>query len=117
MNPSRWRVLYDNGDWASSDEHSFWEVPRVGVQAVLQAHHEVGVEIVHSPDGYWIWKDNAWFGTDREGMYDYLRTHLSPEICVLQGRWVSHDRWREIQALVAEAKTARFHHEREVPDG
>jgi len=105
-------VLYDSGLWWKDGD--YWRVPRVGVQAVLQDDPEVGVELVYSPDGYWIWKDGRWFGTDREGMYDYLRTHLSPELCVLQGRWVSTKRWREIQAAVAEKKTAWFPHERRV---
>ena len=109
-----WEILYDDGTRYSARDGAYWSAPRVGVQAVLQDDPDVGVELVHSPDGYWCRKGGRWYGMDREGMYDYLRTHMSPELCVLQGRWVSHERWAEIQAMVRDRKTAWKQHERRV---
>lgn len=109
-----WNILYDDGSWFKSSDGFYWQAPRTGVQAILQDDPNVGVELVYSPDGYWFWKDNRWWGTDREGMYDYLRTNMNPELCVVQGRWVSHERWREIQSMVRDRKTAWKPYERRV---
>ena len=109
-----WEILYDDGSRFGSKDGAYWQAPRTGVQAVLQDEPNVGVELAHSPDGWWFWKDGRWWGSDREGVYDYLRTHMSPELCVVQGRWVSHERWAEIQAMVRHRKSAWYYFERRV---
>jgi len=107
-----WEILYDDGSRYGPEDGAYWQAPRTGVQAVLQDDTQVGVESVYSPDGWWIWKDSRWYGTNLEGVSDYRRSHMSPELCILEGRWVSHERWAEILREIADRKTAWYAHER-----
>ena len=106
-----WQILYEDGSWFTDSDGAFWQAPRVGVMAILQDSPQVGVEVILSSDGWWIWKQDHWFGVDRDGKDDYRRSHISPEVCILEGRWVSHEYWRQIQAMIHERKSAWFPHE------
>jgi len=107
-----WEILYEDGSWFTSDSGAYWQAPRYGVQGVLQADPWVGLKEVYSADGWWIWKDGVWHGTNREGADAYRLCHMSPEQCTLQGTWVRDDLWREeIQPKLAARKTSRYPYE------
>lgn len=115
-------ILYEDGSWFTSKDGAYWQAPRYGVQVVLQDDDNVGVEIVRakradSEDGWWIWKDGMWFGTNREGADAYRLMHHHPEHCTLQGTWLRHDRWQEALQEAEHRKAAWYPHERRVADG
>lgn len=119
---SEWAILYEDGRWFRSSDGAYWQAPRYGVQAVLQADDNVGAEIVlsgeeHSPDGWWIWKEGRWFGTDRAGADAYRLCHMHPEQATLQGTWIHPDRWQEVCRIVQGVKTGRYPHEKEGASG
>jgi len=112
----RWEIVYEDGAVCTSDVYDYWEVPRYGVQAVLQESADVGVEVVISHDGWWIWKHGLWFGTNREGADAYRLHHISPEQTTLQGTWVRHDVWQDLLRLIEDRKSGWYPHERKRGD-
>jgi hypothetical protein len=72
-----------------------------GVQAIVQDHHEVGVEIVYGKQ-YFIWRYNMWQCVDYPSFIDYLahtdRAH------VLFGRLMPREDWNALYRSVEEYK-------------
>lgn len=66
---TKWKVYYSNGTTMEGEGRGS-PIGR-GVQAIVQDHPEVGVEIVTSSD-YYVWKNGRWFGVDIFGLFDYL---------------------------------------------
>jgi len=111
-----WEIIYDDHSTFSNLDGQYWQAPRTGVEVVLQRTERAGVAMLHSPDGWWFWKSSRWFPATREGMDDYRRSHMSPEICILEGRWVTDEEWDAIHRTVAHRKSAWYRWERPISD-
>lgn len=89
-----WFIYYGDGSVISSvfaDPYSL--SVRSDVQVIIQPDDK-HVWYSQSGDDYYIWRDNRWWGVDQFGLYDYL---LQPgEKCVLFGRTITNERFREI---------------------
>jgi len=109
-----WKILYEDGLWFTSDDGAYWQAPRYGVQAILQEDKEVGVRLLSSIEGWWIWKFGSWVETDERGADAYRLNHLHPEQCTLYGTMLPDEKWREIQRLVEDVKSSWYPHERRV---
>jgi hypothetical protein len=112
-----WAILYEDGSWFTDRDGAYWQAPRYGVQAVLRDDAEVGVRLLSSLDGWWVWKFGSWVETDERGADAYRLNHRHPEHCTLNGPMVPDDRWREIQKMVEDRKSAWHPLERRVTDG
>jgi hypothetical protein len=62
-----------------------------GVQAIIQNHREVGVEVVSCSD-YYVFEDGSWRGVDIFGLFDFL---LDSGI-VLFGRTIKRDEFNQV---------------------
>lgn len=93
--PNRWRVYYADDSVFTSDEGEPHEAPRHGVQFVAIQDPEVGWQGEQSPEGYWIWRNGRWFGTDTMGFWDYLYHHRGPCVCLF-GRTLTRPRYRTL---------------------
>jgi len=85
-----YRVYYADRPPVDGDGPSTDLEPR-GVQAIVQDHPEVGVEISTGSD-YYVWRGGRWVGVDKFGLYDYL---LESGL-VLFGRTVTSGEYRRI---------------------
>ncbi len=90
-----YRIIYDvydqRQDW---DNFTGKGIPYAwGVQAIIQDHKEVGVEIVYGK-GYFIWRYDMWQSVDRLSLHDYL-AHTD---CanVLFGRLMPREEWNTL---------------------
>jgi len=109
-----WAILYEDGSWFTSSDGQYWEAPRIGVMAILQTDPNVGIETLHSSDGWWVWKDDQWLRVDRDGKDDYRRTYMRPSLCILEGRMVTNHLWHKILSFLLENEKKRlfYIHER-----
>jgi len=88
------RIFYQDGP----AEPDCIPSPR-GVQAIVQDHEEVGVQIVTSAD-YYVNEDGTWRGVDIFGLFDYLMDTGQ----VLFGRTISRDEYQQVIRWATEAK-------------
>lgn len=73
--------------------------PARGIQAIVQDHPQVGVEVTTQADFY-VLRKGRWYGVDWFGLFDYL---LDSGI-VIFGRTVSKDEYKAIMDQVNEEK-------------
>ncbi len=98
-----YRVVYDvhdqRKDWDNytnqGSPHAF------GVQAILQDHLEVGVEIVYGKD-YYIWRYDMWQTVDRLSLHDYLAHTTCAH--VLFGRLMPREDWNTLYRRIDSEK-------------
>jgi hypothetical protein len=79
-----------------------------GVQAIVQDHPEVGVEIVTSCD-YYVYEDGRWRGVDIFGLFDYL---LDSGL-VLFGRTIKRKEYYQVMQQVQQDKAGWLPRERQ----
>ncbi len=98
-----YRVVYDvydkRQDWdslTSKGSPYAW-----GVQAIVQDHPEVGVEIVYGR-GYYIWRYNMWQNVNQNGLWDYLAHTTCAH--VLFGRLMPREDWNVLYHRIEEEK-------------
>ena len=99
-----YRVIYDvydeRQDWDSLTSKG---VPYAfGVQAIVQDHLEVGVEIVYGKD-YFIWRYRMWQNVDQLSLWDYLAHTTCAH--VLFGRLMPREDWNRLSKRFEAEKT------------
>ncbi len=89
----RWRIYYGDGSTYSGDP--YW-APTSNVQAIAVGDTAAtrGYRIVTSKDAC-IYAEEAWWGCDDAGMWDYLLNHKGPK-AVIFGRTISPDTYFKI---------------------
>ena len=97
-----WKILYGDGSTFSNLDGEPWEAPKENVQAVFRKEEITGVTTEPSDAGYWIWKDDCWFGVDLAGYWDYRFHHMAPQTAVY-GRYIRDEQWEtKIRELIQE---------------
>lgn len=96
-----WVIYYDDREPCSSKDYTPDNVPRRGVQAILQDESDVGVEIVTAGD-YYVWYKGRWHRRDIIGLWDYLV--MPGWKVVLFGRMILKEEYAEIIRAVMEMK-------------
>jgi hypothetical protein len=91
---SRLRVYYRDGSTfeGTLDDPNVW--PVLDVQAVVFEDEHTGFINDSSPEGYWIYRDGRWFGSDTMGFWAYMHTP-GPKY-VLFGSTMTREDWSEI---------------------
>jgi hypothetical protein len=87
-----WVILYADGSTFSDLDGSFMQAPRNGVMQVFYASELTGVSVESSQEGYWLWRDGVWMGSDVFGYHDYMFHDPGP-LCVLFGRTRKDEVW------------------------
>lgn len=99
----KWRIYYigrEGVETFDSQDGAPGDAPSYGVGLIVQYHPSSGRQIVMRHDRYYFRTDDqAWWGSDREDMWDMLYTHLDLISAVCQGRNTSDSAWRELVEL------------------
>ena len=68
-----WRIYYDNGTTFDNSMGAPHEAPGLGVQIIVQAHPDVGRELLTRFDWYY-WREDVqrWWASDHFGLLDQL---------------------------------------------
>ncbi len=71
MSQLQWKIYYGDGSMLVGKGPPDRSIDARDIQAIVQDHPEVGVEIVTACD-YYVWDDGRWRGVDQFGLYDFL---------------------------------------------
>jgi len=99
-------IAYYQGRKADASDGLTGENAR-GVQAIIQDHPQVGVEIVTGGD-YFIRRDGHWFAVDINGLFDYLLDNPN----VAFGRMLTGEEYSAVMTEVNDDKHGRTAMER-----
>jgi hypothetical protein len=95
-----WRVYYDDGSCFTSQEGTPFDAPRRGVQIIVQ-EKDGGHELVWGRDHFYFEpKSGGWCTSDLFGALDHLMR--AERQCLLFGRWLNDDEFRELHRRVRE---------------
>ena len=111
-----WLIQYHDGSTFSSADGPPHAAPRNGVMQVFYMDEATGVSVETSPEGYWVWKSNRWFGTDQMGYWDYRFHWMEPQVAIY-GRTMHNEEWEgeirlKSQELLGTPKSAWRQRER-----
>lgn len=89
-----WRIYYDDGSIASSEESYPHTCEKNGVQVIVQDDVAFGFRLLTNDYYLWSYQDERWYGADLFGLFDYLQQN--GQKVVLFGRSVPEERFEEI---------------------
>lgn len=96
----QWRIYYIGRDGVETFDSTMgtpFEAPSYGVGLIVQKHPDSGRQIVMRHDRYYYrTDDNAWWGSDKDDMWDQIYVFLDRISAVKQGRNTSDSKWREL---------------------
>jgi len=106
-----WLVFYDTGEILSSRDYKYWEVPKLGVIAILKWNQSSGARMIVEVD-YYIWKTGEkystqggeWYEATQDAYYKYL--FETPKPCVLFGEYVDDDWYNGIRVVAEKYRSA-----------
>ena len=101
----KWRIYYSGGKTLDGSGQP-GKIDARDIQAIVQDHPEVGVEVVTACD-YYVWDDGHWRGVDLFGMYDFL---LESGL-VLFGRMMGREEYNELMRTALADKNGWLPHE------
>lgn len=105
--PTKWWRIYYESSIFSSDDGSPFEAPRTGVQFIVQ-EKDGDYTIVHARDHYyWEPERGGWCSSDIFGAIDHLMR--AKRQCLLFGRQMSDEDYREVHRRVLNDLPARAH--------
>jgi len=95
-----WIIYYDNDQAFNSFEYDPFDVPRTGVEIVIQKSPDVGYEMHRTVGDYFVYDPEraGWRITDMFGVADHLMTAKYP--LVLFGRNMDNRRFKALQSRV-----------------
>ena len=102
-----WRIYYADGLIFTSEDGLSKDAPSRGIQAIVQDHPDVGVEIVTGGD-YYVNENEHWRSVDIFGLFDYLMESG----LVLFGRTISRKEYQEIMRVALKDKAGWLPRER-----